>query len=61
MPSVRSITLGFEPWGFAANILLFFPLGLALRELGILQSWRRAAALSIAVEAVQFFLEARHP
>jgi hypothetical protein len=47
--------------GFAANILLFFPLGLALRALGLLQAARRGAALSAAVEFAQFFLAARHP
>lgn len=61
VPSAESITLGFQPWGFAANILLFFPLGLALGGMGILPAAGRGAALSLAIELAQFFLEARHP
>jgi hypothetical protein len=61
MPSAGFIMLGFEPWGFAANCVLFFPLGLALGGPGILQAAGRGAALSLAIELAQFFLEARHP
>lgn len=60
-PSAEHIELGLKPWDFAANILLFFPLGLALRGMGLLQAARRGAALSLAIESAQLFLEARHP
>ena len=60
-PSAEHIELGFQPWDFTANILLFFPLGLALWGMGLLQAARRGAALSLAIEFAQFFLEERHP
>ena len=60
MPSAGFTTLGFEPWGFTANCVLFFPLGLALGGPGILHAVRRGVALSAAVEAAQLFLVTRH-
>ena len=60
-PSAEQIELRFQPWDFAANILLFFPLGLALRGRGLLQAARRGAVLSLTIEFAQFFLEDRHP
>ena len=61
MPELSSITFAFNPWESAANVLLFFPLGLVLRAPGVWRATWLGASLSMAVETAQFFLDGRSP
>ncbi len=60
-PSIESVTLTVDFGELISNVLLFFPLGLILGELGLLRAGCWGALLSMGLEASQFFLDSRHP